>query len=84
MILSQLNSLISSYSISTLLFRRFKSQTHSGASKRFTKLYDGNFLRRKAGRNHNFAKKDSDGRANIRAPVVTSRAQSNFIRNLSV
>lgn len=68
----------------TTLLCRFKSQTHSGASKRFTKLSDGNFLRRKAGKNHNFAKKDSASRANIRAPVVTSRAQSNFIRNLSV
>ena len=63
---------------------RFKSQTHSGASKRFTKLSDGNFLRRKAGRNHNFAKKDSSARANIRAPVVTSSSQSAFIRKLSV
>lgn len=77
--------IISSFlNLTSALFRRFKSQTHSGASKRFIKLSDGNFLRRKAGRNHNFAKKDSDSRANIRTPVVTSRAQSNFIRNLSV
>ena len=66
------------------LFCRFKSQTHSGASKRFIKLSDGNFLRRKAGRNHNFSKKDAAGRSNIRTPIVTSRAQSDFIRNLSV
>jgi ribosomal protein L35 len=78
MLISLLNSLTSAF------FCRFKSQTHSGASKRFTKLSDGNFLRRKAGRNHNFAKKDSASRANVRTPVVTSRAQSNFIRNLSV
>lgn len=70
--------------LSSLLFCRFKSQTHSGASKRFIKLSDGNFLRRKTGRNHNFAKKDAASRASIRAPVVTSRAQSAFIRNLSV
>ena len=67
-----------------LVFTRLKSQTHSGASTRFTKLSDGTFQRRKAGRNHNFAKKDSASRSNLRAPVVTTKEQTAFIRNLSV
>lgn len=72
------------FSLSLLPFRRLKSQTHSGASKRFTLQSDGSFLRRKAGRNHNFAKKDAGSRSNLRAAVGTTKEQTAFIRKLSV
>lgn len=76
------SSLLSS--LSSLIPRRLKSQTHSGASKRFKIQPDGSFLRRKAGRNHNFAKKDAGSRANLRAAVLTTKEQTAFIRKLSV
>ncbi len=68
----------------SLIQRRLKSQTHSGASKRFTVQPDGSFLRRKAGRNHNFAKKDAGSRTNLRAAVLSTKEQTSFIRKLSV
>lgn len=55
---------------------------HSGISKRFRQLADGTFLRHKAGRNHNHAKKDHSTRAGLRRPSTTDATQTRTLQRM--
>jgi ribosomal protein L35 len=55
---------------------------HSGIAKRFRELSDGTFSRRRAGRNHNFAKKDAAARTRIRQPLLTDSTQTKILTKM--
>lgn len=57
-----------------------KSKTNKSAYKRFRQLEDGNYSYKKAGQNHNFAKKSAVYRSRVRqmgitTPVVTRKLE---------
>lgn len=70
-----------------LLVRSFasvKNKPNKSAYKRFHELADGSYSYRKAGRNHNFAKKSSVYRTRIRQEGITSAVTSGRLRDMYV
>lgn len=70
-----------------LLVRSFasvKNKTNKSAYKRFHELEDGGYSYRRAGRNHNFAKKSGVYRSRIRQEGITTAVTTRKLRDMYV
>lgn len=61
-----------------------KNKTNKSAYKRFHELADGGYGYRKAGRNHNFAKKSGVYRSRIRHEGLTTAITARKLRDMYV